>query len=48
MFNSYDDSNENKDNVKSGKIFTYNNIKISEYIGEVYRVLKERNTRISL
>lgn len=42
MFNSYDDTNENKDNIRSGKIFTHNDIKISEYIKEVYCILKER------
>lgn len=42
MFNSYDDANENKDNIKKGKIFTHNDIKISEYIKEVYCILKER------
>lgn len=46
MFNSYSNTEENIKNIKKGKIFTHNDIKITAYIGEVYRVLKERNTRI--
>ena len=44
MFNSFDDTNENKDNIRSGKVFTHNDIKISEYIKEVYCILKERKS----
>lgn len=40
MFNSFENTEENINNIKNGKIFTHNDIKITEYIGEVYRVLK--------
>lgn len=40
IFDSYNNSQENINNLKSGRIFNNNNIKINEYIGEVYRVLK--------
>lgn len=40
IFDSFNNTDENIDNLKKGKIFSYNDIKISEYIGEVYRVLK--------
>lgn len=42
MFNIYDNTDENKENIKRGKVFTYNDIKISEYIKDVYRILKQR------
>ncbi len=40
IFDSYTNSQENINNIKSGKIFNNNDIKINEYIVEVYRVLK--------
>ena len=41
MFDFFNNSQENIDNIKNGKIFTNNDIYITEYIGEVYRILKE-------
>lgn len=41
MFNSTNNTEENIANIKKGKVFNHNDIKITEYIGEVYRVLKE-------
>ena len=34
---------ENINNITAGKIFTHNDIKINEYIGEVYRILKQKS-----
>lgn len=48
IFNSFDETSDNIEYIKNGKVFANNDIKINEYIGEVYRVLKERNSRIYL
>ncbi len=40
IFDCYESTEENITNIKRGKIFRNNDIKIKEYIGEVYRVLK--------
>lgn len=43
MLNSYENTEENITNIKKGKIFGNNDIKIEEYIEEVYRVLKDNS-----
>lgn len=40
IFDCYNNNNETVNNIKSGKIFSHNDIDIKEYIGEVYRILK--------
>ena len=41
IFNSFNNTNENIQNIKEGKIFANNEIEIDEYIREIYRVLKD-------
>ncbi len=43
IFNCFENTEENINNIKNGKIFKHNDIDITEYIGEVYRILKEKS-----
>lgn len=43
MFDTYNNSNKTIENIKKGKIFENNNINIDDYIGEIYRILKDKS-----